>query len=123
MKIRTHFNIFNAVQRRQERRMFSPNLMHESNSDWWVLKYTISYLGVDKVEAQLQLAVQQNWLVLENRVHHGKRGIHVHNLFYFWYPEEKFALRFTRFVNSSPHYLEITGDITAARKFLSRIGI
>ena len=123
MRIRTHFNTINAARRRQDRRIFNPKLICESNLDQWVLKYAISYLNVDLVDAQLQNAARQNHLVLEKHVHHRKRGIHVHDLFYLWCPKEKFALRFTKFVSSSPHYLEITGDIAAARKFLSRIGI
>ena len=123
-RIVTHFGRLHNQHRKLERKSVLSNLVLDTEEHpWWIIKYTITFRGIADVEARLKSAVQDGHILWENTVRHGRKGHQVRDVVYLWCPSKKFAIRFTKFVNSSPHYLEVTGDLRAARRTLSSWGI
>lgn len=123
-RVVTHFGRINNQHRRQERKMISNCLVLDTEEHpWWIVKYAVTFRGIIEVESRLKSLCERGQLVFENKVRRGKRGDHVRDMIYLWCPEKKFALRLTKFVNSSPHYLEVTGNLNAARRTLHSWGI
>lgn len=123
-RIITHFGRINNQHRRQERKLVLENVALDTEENpWWIIEYTISYRSVEQVEIRLRQAVQDGRLIFENKVRRGKRGHRVRDVIYLWSPNGKFALKFTKYINSSPHFLEVTGDLEAARRAMSSWGL
>lgn len=122
---KTHFSTINSTHNRQEKRMISLNLIPDpSEFPQWISKFSIGYSRIAEVEIRLRRAVQADLLILENVVRHRRKDFfHARDIYYFWCPGKKFALRLTWFINSSPHYLELIGNIEEARKFLFSRGV
>ena len=118
MKIRTHFSKINSYYMRQQKRTGKLRLI--SNNPWWTGKWAIGFHVIDKIETVLHRAVNDKELVLENVVHRSCYGYYTRDRTYFWCSEFKFALCVTRFEKSSPHFLEVVGDVLAAIKFLQK---
>lgn len=118
-RIVTHFNRIINQHKRQERKLILTNLIHDTEKNpWWIIKYNITYRGISDVRTRLCHAARKNQISWENTVRRGRKGPHVRDVAYFWCPDQKFALRLTIFVSSSPHYLEVTGNLYAARRWL-----
>ena len=123
-RVVTHFGRINNQYRKLERKLISNSLVLDTEEHpWWIIKYSVTYRGVTEVETRLKLAVENGWVIWENTVRRGRKGHHVRDVVYLWCPAKNFAIRFTKFVNSSPHYLEVTGNLRAARRALHSWGI
>lgn len=119
-----NFCKINNKHKRQEKKMVITNLLLDTEKNpWWIITYQITFRGIPDVEKKLLNACANGWLVFEKKVRRGKRGHLVRDIVYFWSPSKKFALRLTWYVHSSPHLLEVTGDLESARRFLYKINL